>query len=74
MSQKIYKTMQGRAVDLDSLRIQNELTPAIGNASLNARGDQIDAQGNIIKTREEIAAEQVVPTKNTVLRLSLIHI
>ena len=36
----IYKTMQGKQIDMDLLRQRNELTPAVGNAKVNARGDE----------------------------------
>ena len=33
---KTYKTMQGKAVDMDLLRKRNELEVAVGNAKVNA--------------------------------------
>jgi hypothetical protein len=54
---KIYKTMQGKQVDMDLLRQRNELTPAVGNAKVNARGDEIGRGGKIIKKREELVNE-----------------
>ena len=36
---KTYRSMQGKVVDLDLLIKRNELTPAVGNAKVNARGD-----------------------------------
>jgi hypothetical protein len=53
----VYKSMQGREVDLDKLRNKNETTLAVGNARVNARGDEIGAGGKIIKKREDIMAE-----------------
>jgi len=54
---KVYKTMQGKQVDMDLLRQRNELTPAVGNAKVNARGDEIGKGGKIIKKREELVNE-----------------
>ena len=54
---KTYRTMQGRQVDMEKLRAQNELMPAVGNMKVNARGDEIGAGGKIIRTREQIMAE-----------------
>ena len=54
---KIYKTMQGKQIDLDLLIKRNELTPAIGNSKVNARGDELGAGGKIIRKREEIIKE-----------------
>lgn len=53
----VYKSMQGREVDLDKLRNKNETTLAVGNARVNARGDEIGPGGKIIKKREDIMAE-----------------
>ena len=50
---KVYKTMQGKTVDMDLLRQRNELTPAVGNARVNARGDELGPGGEIVKKREE---------------------
>ena len=51
---KQYKTMQGKAIDMDLLRQKNELTPAVGNARVNARGDEIGPGGKIVKKREDV--------------------
>lgn len=53
----VYRTMQGREIDMDKLRAQNELMPAIGNMKVNARGDELGPGGKIIRKREEIVAE-----------------
>lgn len=55
--QKVYKTFQGKQIDMDLLRKKNELTPAVGNARVNARGDELGAGGKIIKKREEVVRE-----------------
>lgn len=57
MSRKVYRTMQGRLVDIDKLRAQNEDTRAVGNMNVNARGDVLSASGEIVKTKEEVMAE-----------------
>lgn len=51
--QKIYQTMQGKQIDIDLLRKRNELTPAVGNARVNARGDELGPGGKIVKKRED---------------------
>ena len=51
---KQYKSMQGKAIDMDLLRQRNELTPAVGNVRVNARGDELGPGGKIIKKREEV--------------------
>jgi|TARA_B100001093_G_scaffold153248_1_gene146026 hypothetical protein len=41
---------------MDKLRSQNELTPAVGNMKVNARGDELGAGGKIVRTREQIVS------------------
>lgn len=54
---KVYKSMAGKAVDLDKLRSKNETVLAVGNARVNARGDEIGPGGKIIRKREDVMAE-----------------
>ena len=51
---KIYRTAQGKQIDLDLLIKRNELPPAIGNARVNARGDELGPGGQILRSREEV--------------------
>jgi hypothetical protein len=44
-----YRTALGKVVDMSILSAKNEKTRAVGNMRVNARGDTIDANGNIIK-------------------------
>jgi hypothetical protein len=64
----VYRTMQGREIDLEKLISQNELSPAIGNMRVNARGDELGPGGKIVRSREEIVNEYYEP--NTVKRTS----
>ena len=54
---KQYRSMRGKNVDMDMLRKRNELTPAVGNARVNARGDELGAGGKIVKKREDVISE-----------------
>lgn len=56
-ARKVHKTMQGKEIDLDKLRIRNETTLAVGNAKMNARGDELGPNGKIIRKREEASTE-----------------
>ena len=56
-AKKQHRSMRGKKVDMDLLRKRNELTPAVGNARVNARGDELGPGGKIIKKREELVAE-----------------
>ena len=44
-----HRTAMGKVVDMSSIASKNEHTRAVGNMSVNARGDTIDARGNIIQ-------------------------
>ena len=54
---KTYRSMRGKPVDMDLLMKKNELTPAVGNAKVNARGDKLGPGGAIVKKREELVRE-----------------
>lgn len=55
---KVYRTaVQGREIDLDQLMAKHEKMPAVGNVRVNARGDELGPNGEIIRTREEVLAE-----------------
>ena len=51
---KQYRTMQGKNIDMDLLRQRNELTPAVGNVRVNARGDELGPGGKIVRKREDV--------------------
>ena len=53
MTQKIYRSTRGKAIDIGSLRLQNEHVRAVGNMGVNARGDRIDANGNVIDSAND---------------------
>lgn len=56
-AKKVYRSMQGKEIDLDKLRIRNETTLAVGNAKMNARGDELGPGGKIVRRREESSTE-----------------
>ena len=58
MTQKQYRTAQGKIVDLGALQLQNEHTRAVGNMPVNARGDLIDSHNRPIDTRNQQVARQ----------------
>jgi len=53
----VYRTMQGREIDMEKLMKKHELMPAVGNTRVNARGDELGPGGKIIRKREEVVAE-----------------
>ena len=67
----VYRSMNGREVDMNKLININELTPAVGNMRVNARGDELGPGGQIIRKREEIIAavpENAVPDQINVVQ------
>jgi len=58
-AKQIYRTARGKEVDMMKLVKQNEMTVAVGNAGVNARGDKLGPDGQIVKTREEILSERL---------------
>ena len=48
MTSKIYKTAQGRTVDLGALILHTENIRAVGNMNVNARGDILDSADRVI--------------------------
>jgi hypothetical protein len=55
---KIYKTAQGRTLDMDRLRLLHEKVVAVGNMNVNVRGDQVDQYGNVVKTKNDLTKEK----------------
>ena len=51
---RMYKTMQGRMVDIEKLRAANESVQAVGNMNVNARGDVLGAGGKVVTTKETV--------------------
>jgi len=51
---RLYRTANGKQIDLDMLISRNELTPAVGNARVNARGDELGPGGKIVRKREDV--------------------
>lgn len=55
MTERIYRTAQGKMIDMGALALKHESTRAVGNMKTNARGDKIDANGNVIVSRNQQA-------------------
>lgn len=58
MTRKVYKTAQGRMVDLGALQLQNEHVRAVGNMGVNARGDLVDSENRAIDSRNGQVSRQ----------------
>lgn len=58
MTNKIYRTGQGKMIDMGALILQNEKVRAVGNMGVNARGDVIDDTGRIIDPKGQQVQRQ----------------
>ena len=58
MTRKVYRTAQGKMVDLGALQLRNENVRAVGNMKVNARGDLVDSGNRAIDTRNRQVARQ----------------
>jgi hypothetical protein len=63
---KLYRTMQGRMVDIEKLRSMNENIRAVGNMNVNARGDILGPGGTISKSKEQVIKEYYEAPKGVV--------
>lgn len=61
---RTYTSVRGKEIDMEKLSLRHEKTPAVGNAKVNARGDQLGPGGKIVKTREEIMADYYAKNPN----------
>jgi hypothetical protein len=58
MTSKVYKTAQGKTVDMGRLALQNENVRAVGNMKVNARGDLVDDMNRVISKKTEQVQKQ----------------
>jgi hypothetical protein len=65
----ILVTANGNSIDMETLKLKNEKTVAVGNMRVNARGDELSpTTGEIVKTRSQRMTDHyrlhsTVPTK-----------
>jgi hypothetical protein len=58
MTVKRYRSAMGKTVDLGALQLKNEHVRAVGNMSVNARGDLVDATNRPIQSRNQQVKQQ----------------
>lgn len=58
MTKRQYRTAQGKIVDLGALQLQNEDVRAVGNMSVNARGDLVDHNNRPLSRRTQQVSKQ----------------
>lgn len=79
MTKKVYRTAQGKTMDLGALQLQNETVRAVGNMGVNARGDKVNPQNTTVdsrnasvnrhykkQTRNNVSDDVVVDSKKSV--------
>lgn len=66
MTSKIYKTAQGKTIDLGTIMLQNETVRAVGNMNVNARGDRLDSENRVIETKNRQIQRQNNRTTNVI--------
>ena len=54
MSKRVYKTANGRTINIDAIISQNEESIAVGNMKVNARGDELGPGGKILRTKDKV--------------------
>jgi hypothetical protein len=58
MTKKVYRSAQGKTVDMGALLLQNEAVRAVGNMGVNARGDTIDSRNRVIDSKNKQVQRQ----------------
>ncbi len=58
MTKRVYRTAQGKIVDLGALQLQNENVRAVGNMNVNARGDLVDHNNRPVARRTQQVSRQ----------------
>jgi len=58
MTKEVYRSANGKNVDMGALRLQNEKVRAVGNMHVNARGDEVDDNNNVIRKKNDQVTKQ----------------
>lgn len=64
MTRKVYKSAQGKPIDLGTIMLQNEHVRAVGNMNVNARGDRLDSTNTVIESKPRQIQRQNSKTTN----------
>jgi hypothetical protein len=62
-----HRTAHGQILDMNQFKLANETEIAVGNARVNARGDQLGPGGQVLKTRDQVMTEFYQGQKGTKL-------
>ena len=58
MTKEVYRSANGKPVDMGALRLKNEKVRAVGNMKVNARGDMVDDMNRVVSTKTEQVQKQ----------------
>ena len=58
MTRKLYRSAQGKTIDIGALQLRNESIRAVGNMGVNARGDLVDSTNTPISSRNTQVSKQ----------------
>jgi hypothetical protein len=62
MTKDVYRSANGKPVDMGALRLKNEKVRAVGNMKVNARGDEVDDLNRVITRKNEAVNKQYQKT------------
>jgi hypothetical protein len=69
MTKDVYRSANGKQIDMGALRLKNEHVRAVGNMQVNARGDLVDENNQVITPKNQQATQnynkQVTNPKGT---------
>jgi hypothetical protein len=63
MTKSVYRSANGKLVDMGALRLQNEQVRAVGNMKVNARGDLLDSGNRVVQTKPQQIKKQNATTQ-----------
>lgn len=58
MAGNMYRTANGKMIDMRALALKNEQVRAVGNMKVNARGDMLDDENRVVKTKAQQVQKQ----------------
>ena len=64
MTNQVYKSAQGRMIDMGAIKLRHEQERAVGNMKVNARGDIVDESNQPIERRDQQVRRQYQKTSN----------
>lgn len=66
MTKQTYKSAQGKTIDLGTIKLRNEHVRAVGNMNVNARGDVLDSNNQIVEQKSRQIQRQNARLTNVV--------